>query len=83
VESNARSLQFGFQACFACTVYEYVKRRKLELAKVILATTGDTMNEVADQVGYNDGPYLINAFRTAFGMTPEEYRKEAQKRKSN
>ena len=33
------------------------------------------MYEIAEQVGYNDFSYFIQAFKKKYGVTPNEYRK--------
>lgn len=54
---------------------QYVIRARLELASVMLRTTGYSVSEVAWRVGYNDMSRFSHHFKRKFGTTPAAYRK--------
>ena len=57
------------------TVGRWVTERRLQEARRLLAATDLTVAAVATRVGYRDPGYFIRRFRTAHGMTPQEWRR--------
>ncbi|MBO1307240.1 AraC family transcriptional regulator [Enterococcus sp. 669A] len=55
-------------------VMEYVKLRRLAKSCQLLATTDQRIIEIALTVGFNSHAYYTKAFKSAYGMTPDEYR---------
>lgn len=54
---------------------EYVHTLRLEEAKQRLETTGEPIEAVAEEVGYEDGSFFRRLFRRKIGMTPDDYRR--------
>lgn len=74
---------FGFNSSYFSSLFrkktgwnfnEYVARLRLEEAKRLLLSTGDTYHEIANKVGMLDGNYLGKSFRKLFHITPSKYR---------
>lgn len=59
---------------------EYVTRRRIQLAKKLLLSTKLTINEVAEEVGYNTTKYFIKIFKEYEEMTPTAYRKTSNEK---
>jgi AraC family transcriptional activator of pobA len=57
------------------TVGRWVTERRLQEARRLLAATDLTVAAVATRVGYRDPGYFIRRFRTAHGLTPQEWRR--------
>jgi AraC family transcriptional regulator, transcriptional activator of pobA len=57
------------------TVGRWVTERRLQEARRLLASTDLTVAGVATRVGYRDPGYFIRRFRTAHGLTPQEWRR--------
>lgn len=55
----------------------YVKQLRLEFAASLLLTSDLTVKQVADQSGFNSQAHFFNSFKTAFGVSPEQFRKNA------
>ena len=56
----------------------YVTRKRIELAKALLAAGELRVNEVAEQTGFgNDIQYFSRIFKKNTGVTPSEYQKKA------
>jgi AraC-like DNA-binding protein len=53
---------------------QYMEERRLEMAAHYLRTTGQSVAEVAEMVGFNDPFYFTNRFRRRFGLSPRRYR---------
>lgn len=56
------------------TLRQYIIAYRLKLAKKLLLESGKSINEVAEECGFNDPSYFTKTFKGAFGMTPKKYR---------
>lgn len=56
----------------------YIKELKLTTAARKLLVSNETVSEIAYEVGYEDPNYFIREFKSAFGYTPNQYRKAAK-----
>ena len=54
---------------------EYVINTRIEHAKTLLLTTGKSVSEIAEEVGYATPGSLINLFVKKVGASPGQYRK--------
>lgn len=61
--------EFGFPPV------QYINRKKVERAQLLLFTTDKAVKEVAFILGFSDQNYFIRLFRKLTGVTPQEYRK--------
>jgi AraC-like DNA-binding protein len=64
------TLQRVFKTCFGTTVHEFVRTRRLELARLALLDKGLTVGEAAFQAGYSSPANFSTAFQRAFGYRP-------------
>jgi len=53
----------------------YVINTRIEHAKTLLLTTGMSVSEIAEEVGYSSSGSLINLFTKRVGKSPGQYRK--------
>lgn len=60
------------------TFTEYLTNLRMSKAKELLRTTQMRSSDVAYAVGYNDPHYFSYLFKKHTGVTPRDYRKEAQ-----
>lgn len=58
------------------TFTELLKRLRLSDAKNYLINTNLKISEIADCIGYNSADHFSRVFRSAFKMSPQEYRKQ-------
>ena len=56
------------------TILEYIKKRRLSIAKKKLLYTGMSISNIADSAGFSSFSYFSNIFKKAEGVTPSEYR---------
>ena len=68
-------LQETFKAFTDDTVYEYIKKAKLEKAKYLLRTTDMSILKIVNEVGYENPSKFANLFRIYNNITPLKYRK--------
>ncbi len=54
----------------------YIKKRRIDEAKKLLAQTNVHINEIAIRVGYENPSYFSYIFRKYTGLTPKEYRRQ-------
>ncbi|CAN5700471.1 hypothetical protein BH20ACI4_BH20ACI4_10440 [soil metagenome] len=64
-----------FREKFDCTVGEYVRRLRVEFASRQISTTENPLSEIALLAGFADQSHLTRTFKSAYGLTPAEYRK--------
>jgi AraC-like DNA-binding protein len=57
------------------TIGEYVRRLRIESATRQLASTDDSLGEIAAATGFSDQSHFSRTFKSYLGMTPGEYRK--------
>lgn len=58
---------------------EYIVRKRIEKAKLLLEATNLKTSKIAALVGYNDTNYFSLAVKKNTGMSPKKYREEFQK----
>jgi AraC-like DNA-binding protein len=63
-----------FKREFGISPLQYVNKKKVEKAQLLLFSTGKPVKEVAYTLGFGDHSYFIRLFRKITGITPQEYR---------
>ena len=74
VGASRRTLERRFQLALGRTVYEEIRRQRLERACQLLTDTRSSVLEVALDSGFQSASDLANAFRKYLNMKPGEYR---------
>lgn len=62
--------EFGFPPV------QYINKKKVERAQLLLFTTDKAVKEVAFILGFSDQNYFIRLFHKLTGITPQEYRRK-------
>lgn len=70
VNMSESTLQRHFRQTFNMSVFEYLRRNRLQRAKVALQKDGIGIAQAAHIAGYNSPANFSTAFRRAFGITP-------------
>lgn len=65
-----------FKRTLGISPLQYINKKKIEKAQLLLITGSMTIKEVAYSLGYNDHSYFNRIFRKTCGKTPLEYREE-------
>ncbi|MBS1729445.1 MAG: helix-turn-helix transcriptional regulator [Bacteroidetes bacterium] len=72
---NQCYLKKGFKEMFDSTIYEFVQRQRILLAKLLLSTTDQSIAEIADQIGFSNTSNFSTTFKKITGVFPSELRK--------
>ena len=56
------------------TLRQYIISYRLKLAKSLLELTAKSTQDIAEECGFTDSSYFAKSFKSAFGVTPKEYR---------
>lgn len=65
-----------FKAEVGVTPYQYLLKKKMQIAERLLRDTVMPVGEVAMQLGYSDAHYFSGLFKKEKGMAPGKFRKE-------
>jgi AraC family transcriptional regulator len=68
-----------FRRHFGVSVGEYVRRLRVEHAKVLLGSTNHKLSVIAQAAGFADEPHFSRVFRRITGMTPGYFRTSLKK----
>lgn len=69
------TLEKAFRASLGWGINAELRRKRLEYCKDLLRTTSLPLSDILKAVGWSSRRYLHGAFKDAFGMTPNDYRK--------
>ncbi|MBW7459294.1 helix-turn-helix domain-containing protein [Paenibacillus sepulcri] len=64
-----------FKSQLGCTFTSYVQNKRIEKSCSLLAHTRQSIQEIVQQVGYQDMKYFLIIFKKKTGFTPSEYRR--------
>ena len=56
------------------TLRQYIISYRLKCAKRLLELSDKSAQDIAEECGFTDASYFAKTFKSAFGMTPKEYR---------
>ena len=68
-----------FKETYGLTPHKYLTNMRLEHAKWLLENTDKTADEIGTSIGYNDFSTFFRAFKSAYGVSPSEIRRQKQK----
>lgn len=68
------SLAREFRRCYQCTIGEYLRRLRIEIACRELLRMEVPLSIIATDAGFYDQSHFANTFRRYTGMTPSQYR---------
>ena len=79
VNMNPNYFSTYFSNVMNCSVSGYIIRLRLKQACFLLATTESNITEIASASGFDGISYFNRTFRKHIGMTPKQYRNNANK----
>ncbi|WP_010136439.1 helix-turn-helix domain-containing protein [Ochrovirga pacifica] len=65
-----------FYKTFGIRPNEYIQKKRVERAQLLLVATQNDLQEIADQVGFSNVSYFSRVFKKLTQKTPLQYRKE-------
>lgn len=80
VALSERKLNELFKLHTQMSTAEFLRNEKIAKAKELLSTTRMTMSEIAAVVGYSSAANFATAFKQTEGVSPKEYRAQADPR---
>ncbi len=78
VGTNTRRLNEAFKHCAGATVFDYLRELRLSEARRLLAESALPVQQIASHCGYSNQANFSTAFRERFGLTPSDFRREAE-----
>jgi AraC family transcriptional regulator len=67
----------AFRAMYGCSPGEFIRERRLEHGRHLLATSDASISSIAALTGYSDQSHFTRHFREALGMPPAQFRRHA------
>ena len=68
-------LQNAFRSVYGMPVISFIRTQKMQSAAQILIHTTRTIDEIAEEFGYENESKFSSAFKKIMGVSPEKYRK--------
>ena len=68
-----KKLKEGFKQIYGDSVFSFLFDYKMEVARKLLESGNDNVNEVGLKVGYSTASHFIAAFKKKYGTTPKKY----------
>ena len=68
-----------FDILFKDTPANYIKKQRLAKSSQLLSSTDLSINEICYEIGLNDPSHFTKLFKSKFGLTPFDYRKQYYK----
>lgn len=75
---NTQYLSRFIKEQFGETFIDYVNKQRVQLAKRLMEETGDTINDITQQVGFTNSNSFIRVFKRYEGITPGQFRKGSE-----
>ena len=72
---NEFKVKQGFKRLFDTTVFNYVRKLRMEYAGRLLRNCPVSVDEVADTLGYEHAQHFSIAFKKYTGLTPSQYQR--------
>ena len=70
---SLKKLKEGFKQIYGDSVFSFLFDYKMELARKLLESGENNVNEVGLKVGYSTSSHFIAAFKKKYGTTPKKY----------
>ncbi|MGR7812867.1 helix-turn-helix transcriptional regulator [Lacinutrix undariae] len=73
IQLSLKKLKEGFKEIYGDTVFSFLFDYKMEVARKLLESGNNNVNEVGLKVGYSTASHFISAFKKKYGTTPKKY----------
>lgn len=75
VKMAPESFSRAFSKCFNASPAEYVRRKKIGMARTLLADSDRKLGDIAETLGFTDAFHLSKTFKKFTGKSPAAFRK--------
>ena len=75
ISMNYSLFSYSFKQYTGSNFVNYLKTIRMEEAKKLLAETDMRVIEISQEVGYDNEKHFMKIFKSAYGVSPSEYRK--------
>lgn len=75
---NSSYLSTMIKKIYGLPFQDYVNKKRMEKAKLLLLSTSMKNYEIAEQIGMEDVNYFVTKFKKIWGVTPKQYRQGAK-----
>ena len=79
ISMNYSLFSFSFKQYTGMNFVNYLKNLRMDEAKRMLAETDMKVIEISQCVGYDNEKHFMKIFKSEFGVSPSEYRKNMQR----
>jgi AraC family transcriptional regulator, exoenzyme S synthesis regulatory protein ExsA len=69
------SFKIEFRKLYAISPGRWILQKRLEFARMLLATTHKNISEVASESGFENNTHFSRVYKDKFGMPPNQFRK--------
>ena len=73
IDLSLKKLKDGFKQLYGDSVYSFLFDYKMEVARKMLESGNNNVNEVGLKIGYSTASHFIAAFKKKYGITPKKY----------
>lgn len=73
---HPRHLARTFRDSMGCSLGEFVRRKRVEAARLLLDETQMSLSRIAFRTGFADQSHFTRTFRNHVGLTPSAYRRQ-------
>lgn len=73
---NPTTLKSMFKAIYGTSVATHIREHRMEYAAQLLRSTGLSISDIAQKVGYDSQSRFSSAFKSQYQMLPKEYRRK-------
>lgn len=75
---NSSYLSTMIKKIYGLPFQDYVNKKRMEKAKILLLSTSMKNYEIAEKIGMEDVNYFVTKFKKTWGVTPKQYRQGAK-----
>jgi AraC-like DNA-binding protein len=69
-------LNFLFKSIHGMTISEYIRNKRIEKSKEMIADNAKSISQIAYEIGYSSISNYILAFKKVYQITPGKYKKQ-------
>ncbi len=66
----------AFKDYMGITPHQYLEKKRLDSARILLLTSNLSMNEIFERCGFTSHSYFDYKFKKTYGITPSTFKKE-------